>query len=75
MKTLTVKITDEQAARLAELLDISTFPAAEQIGAMIDLDYEEWQDNLEHKALVGSTDAKLASRSTRWLRFLKTEAN
>jgi hypothetical protein len=60
MSPLVVVITTEQRARLQALCESSEFSTDEQIGAMIDLDFEEWQDTL---ALDGP------SRSTRFARF------
>lgn len=62
MTPLVVVITTEQLARLNELCASSEFTVDQQIGAMIDLDFEEWKD---------PDDARLRdlSRSTRFARF------
>jgi len=58
---LVVAITAEQARRLGELCQVSGFSPDAQIGALIDLDYEEWQD-------THAPDEP--SRSTRFARFI-----
>ncbi|MEO7035597.1 MAG: hypothetical protein ABI548_16855 [Polyangiaceae bacterium] len=63
MTPLVVVITVEQRERLQALCKSSELSSDEQIGAMIDLDFEEWQD---------PDDARLRdlSRSTRFARFV-----
>ena len=61
MTALVVAITAEQAQRLTELCEVSGFSPDYQIGALIDLDYEEWQD-------THAPDDP--SRSTRFARFI-----
>jgi hypothetical protein len=64
---LAVTITAEQARRLDALREQSGFTLDEQIGAMIDLDFEEWQDALD------AAEMPTLPRSTRWLRFVASE--
>ncbi|MEO7033682.1 MAG: hypothetical protein ABI335_07670 [Polyangiaceae bacterium] len=56
-------ITVEQHTRLLEICASSELPLDEQIGGMIDLDFEEWKD---------PDDAVLheVSRSSRFARFV-----
>ena len=63
MTALVVAITAEQARRLEELCESSGFSPDAQIGALIDLDWEEWRE---------PDDAILreVSRSTRFARFI-----
>lgn len=65
---LTVVLPDEQIRRLEALLASSELTDAEQIVAMIDLDYEEWQDQIEIKGTG-------VSRATRYARFCASEAD
>lgn len=65
---LTVTLTLEQAERIEALRETSEFSLAEQIGAMIDLDFEEWQDAV-HLIKIA------APRSTRWARFVRAGLN
>ncbi len=58
MIALAVVITAEQAERLEALCESSGFSPDAQVGALIDLDYEEWQD------AIGE------SKSTRFARFI-----
>jgi len=67
MMPLIVMITAEQGRRLAELAARSEFTLDQQIGALIDLDYEEWQDALD------AAEMPTLPRSTRWLRFVASE--
>jgi len=67
VSSLVVTITAEQARRLEALRAQSEFSVDQQIGAMIDLDYEEWQDALD------TADMPTLPRSTRWLRFVASE--
>ena len=66
MSPLAVVITAEQSERLEALCEASGFSPDYQIGAMIDLDFEEW---------VEPDDANLrdVSRSTRFARFEAAE--
>jgi len=68
MSPLIVMITAEQLRRLTALAEKSEFSLDEQIGALIDLDFEEWQDALD------AADMPTLPRSTRWLRFVASEA-
>lgn len=63
MSPLAVVVTAEQLERLEALCESSGFSPDHQIGALIDLDFEEWQD-----ALVPGP-----SRSTRFARFEAAE--
>jgi hypothetical protein len=60
---LVVVITSEQLARLNELCESSGLSQDEQIGGLIDLDWEDWKE---------PDDARLfdVSRSTRFARFV-----
>ncbi|MEI9940266.1 MAG: hypothetical protein WDO69_23860 [Pseudomonadota bacterium] len=62
MSPLVIVITVEQRTRLEELCKSSGYSPDFQIGAMIDLDFEEWKE---------PDDAILrdVSRSTRFARF------
>lgn len=60
-------ITAEQLRRLQALSEKSEFSLDQQIGALIDLDFEEWQDALD------AADMPTLPRSTRWLRFMASE--
>jgi hypothetical protein len=62
MSPLVVVITAEQHSRLEALCEASEFSPDAQIGALIDLDWEEWKE---------PDDARLfdVSRSTRFARF------
>lgn len=64
MSALVVVITPEQARRLDQLCDVSGFSPDYQVGALIDLDWEEWQD-------THAPDEP--SRSTRFARFIASE--
>ena len=64
MRILCITLDDETASRLGELMANSQFGVNEQIQAMIDLDYEEWQDSGHDQP-----------RSSQWIRFLKSEQN
>jgi len=64
---LIVMITAEQLRRLQALSEKSEFSLDQQIGALIDLDFEEWQDALD------AADMPTLPRSTRWLRFMASE--
>lgn len=66
--TLTVELPDEQIERFKALLVSSEFEPAELVTAMINLDFEEWQDAIETKATG-------VSRATRYARFCRAEAN
>jgi hypothetical protein len=63
MSPLVVVITAEQHSRLEALCEASEFSPDAQIGALIDLDWEEWQDALTPGP----------SRSTRFARFEAAE--
>ena len=63
MSPLAVVITAEQVERLEELCESSGLSPDAQIGALIDLDWEEWQDALPPGP----------SRSTRFARFEAAE--
>jgi hypothetical protein len=65
VSALTVGLTDEQSNRLEEICDASGFSPDMQIGAMIDLDYEELED------MIASTSP--TTRSTRFARFVLSE--
>ena len=67
MSPLIVMITAEQLRRLQALSEKSEFSLDQQIGALIDLDFEEWQDALD------AADMPTLPRSTRWLRFMASE--
>jgi hypothetical protein len=60
---LVVVISAEQLRRLNELCESSGLSQDEQIGGLIDLDWEEWQDALTPGP----------SRSTRFARFEAAE--
>lgn len=64
MRILCITLDDETASRLGELMGSSKFGVNEHIKAMIDLDYEEWQDSHREEP-----------RSSRWIRFVKSEQN
>ena len=66
MSALVVVITAEQHERLEQLCEASEFSPDAQIGAMIDLDFEEWTD---------PDDSRLreVSRSKRFARFVASE--
>ena len=64
MRILCITLDDETASRLGELVTASQFGVNEQIQAMINLDYEEWQMSGQDQP-----------RSSRWIRFLKSEQN
>ena len=68
MSPLVVVITSEQLRRLNELCESSGFSQDEQIGGLIDLDWEEWKE---------PDDARLfdVSRSTRFAKFARLEAS
>ena len=59
MSPLAVVITAEQVERLDALCESSGFSPDAQIGALIDLDFEEWQDAIAP-----------VSKSTRFARFI-----
>ena len=63
MSPLVIVITAEQRARLEALCESSGLSPDAQIGALIDLDFEEWKE---------PDDAILhdVSRSTRFARFV-----
>lgn len=63
MSPLVIVITPEQCERLDEICEESGFSPDMQIGAMIDLEYEEWKD---------PDDSRLfeSARSTRFARFV-----
>lgn len=63
--TLTVTLTPEQARRLLAIQQASEFTLSVQIGAMVDLDFEEYQDALEVVNIA-------APRSTLWARFVRS---
>ncbi len=67
MSPLVIMITVEQFERLQAIRQSSEFSIDEQIGAMIDLEFEEWQDTLDASAMP------MLPRSTRWLRFVASE--
>ncbi|MEI9936686.1 MAG: hypothetical protein WDO69_05630 [Pseudomonadota bacterium] len=62
MIPLVVVVTAEQLGRLNQLCESSGFTQDEQVGALIDLDWEEWQD------AIGQ------SRSSRFAKFARLEA-
>ena len=63
MSALAVVVTVEQVERLEALCESSGLSPDAQIGALIDLDFEEWQDALTPGP----------SRSTRFARFEAAE--
>lgn len=66
MRIICITLDDETASRLGELISASNFGVNEQIAAMINLEYEQWQDDSRQRD---------EPRSARWLRFLRFEQN
>jgi hypothetical protein len=62
-----IVITAIQSARLLAICEASGSSPDKQIGAMIDLEFEEWQDALD------AADMPTLPRSSRWLRFAASE--
>ncbi len=61
MSALLVVVTAEQAERLEAICASSGFSPDAQVGAMIDLEFEEWQDSLKIDD---------GTKSTRFARFV-----
>ncbi|MET0792176.1 MAG: hypothetical protein ABW061_11700, partial [Polyangiaceae bacterium] len=59
-------LTAEQLERLDALCESSGFSPDAQVGALIDLDYEEWQDAVAPDA---------PSKSTRFARFVALDGS
>ncbi len=65
---ITVELTQEQVDRLRALAENGGFNQSEMVGAIIDCEFEEWEDAVQVKQMG-------APRATRWARFVASEGD